>query len=157
MQSPIPNHQSTICNAPPAVDRNRHNATEPDEPQRKLVPARDARESHHSHPRHSRTHQRHSRTYQLHSREGRPLNNPLQGMRMETGARKMKGAIIGRASPKQPLRLVIQRSPKAGILSLGMDCAQARSGFDVSLGSCRPLAVIERNLHCGNVDSMGKL
>ena len=30
---------------------------------------------------------------------------------------------------------------KAGILSLGMDCAQARSGIDVSLGSCRPLAV----------------
>ena len=46
---------------------------------------------------------------------------------------------------------------KAGIFSLGMDCAQARSGIDVSLGSCRPRAVIKRNLHCGNVDSMGKL
>ncbi len=30
----------------PAVDGNRHNATESDEPQRKLVPARDARARH---------------------------------------------------------------------------------------------------------------
>ena len=49
------------------------------------------------------------------SRLRRPLNNPLQGMRMETGARKMKGAIMGRASPNNPLRLVIQRSPYAGM------------------------------------------
>ena len=51
-----------------------------------------------THPRHSHTHPRHSCTHPRHSREGRPLNNPLQSMRMETGARKMKGAIMGRAS-----------------------------------------------------------
>ena len=66
----------------PAVDRNRHNATETDEPQRKLVPARaHAREatafptgtralSARPHPRHSRSHPRHDRTLPRHSREG---------------------------------------------------------------------------------------
>ena len=47
---------------------------------------------------HSRTYPPHSRTLPRHSREGRPLNNLSQGMGMETGARKMKGAIMGRAS-----------------------------------------------------------
>ena len=35
----------------------------------------------------------------LDSRLRRPLHNLFQGMRLETGARKMNGAITGRASP----------------------------------------------------------
>lgn len=52
----VPLHDHTPKEtAHPAVDGNRHNATEFNEPLRKLVPARDARESCRTHhPRHSR-------------------------------------------------------------------------------------------------------
>ena len=38
---------------------------------------------------------------------------------METGARKMNGAIMGQSIPKQLLRLVVQRSPFAGMTRVG--------------------------------------
>ena len=40
---PPHDHTPGATDLTPAVDGNRHNATESDEPQRKLVPARDAR------------------------------------------------------------------------------------------------------------------
>ena len=79
MQSPINNLQSTILPRHSRAGGNRHNPTESDEPQRKLVPARDARtraRQRLSRP-HAHTLLRHSRTQLTsfplcprHSREG---------------------------------------------------------------------------------------